>query len=125
MALGEVGYGKWCATCHQADGFGVRSVYPPLVGQAAWMASCEQHAGYVVHGLFGPIEVGGEVYDQLMPPLERSVDDVEVAAILTFVQNSWGNRYGACSPEAVVRAREAARPGPVAAGTSGSPTPSP
>ncbi len=112
MALGETVYktggtgGVACITCHQANGQGLPPSFPPLAGQKEWMGSCEQHAGYVVHGLKGEIEVGGTKYNGVMPA-QGNLSDEEIAAVITYERQSWGNDYGLCLPEAVAAARKA------------------
>jgi nitrite reductase (NO-forming) len=63
----------------------------------------------VTHGLTGKITVNGHEYDSVMPPMSQLNDD-EVANILTYVINSWGNPGGQYSKEDVAKARAEAGP---------------
>jgi mono/diheme cytochrome c family protein len=110
MALGKTVYetggsgGIPCSTCHQLDGRGTSGAFPPLVGQREIMGECGQHATYVIKGLTGKIRVNGIVYNGAMPA-QPNLSDLEVAAVITYERNSWGNDYGMCLPETVAAIR--------------------
>lgn len=112
MKLGEDVYttggsgGVACVTCHQANGEGLPPSFPPLKGEQEWMGTCETHAGYVVHGMKGEIEVAGVKYNGVMPA-QGNLSDLEIAAVITYERNAWGNDYGLCLPESVAAARKA------------------
>lgn len=101
-----------CATCHQADGKGLDPVYPPLAG-SPWVTGDEQLLTKVVlHGLWGKLELMGKTYDPTkgVPPMTAFgsvLNDSEVADVLTYVRNSWGNKAPAVSPETVKKIRAA------------------
>lgn len=94
-----------CKTCHQEDGKGQKGVFPPLVGQKEHMGTCEKMAGIVIHGLSGEIVVDGDTYNGVMTPQGTMLNDLEVAAVISYARNSWGNDYGFCSPEDAAKAR--------------------
>jgi mono/diheme cytochrome c family protein/sugar lactone lactonase YvrE len=103
-----------CATCHQADGKGLDPAFPPLAGSAWVTGSEERLAKITLHGLWGKIEVNGKVYDpeKGVPPMtafEALLNDEEVAAVLTYVRNSWGNQAAPVLPATVKRVRDANR----------------
>ena len=82
-------YNNFCASCHLASGEGIAGVFPPLQN-SDWLSEKRKasiHA--VIFGLRGPIEVNGEEYDNLMPALGLS--DREVADVMNYINNSWGN----------------------------------
>ncbi len=114
MALGKVIYetggkgGLACVTCHQADGKGTPGAFPPLVGQKEHMGDCAKHAGIVLNGLTGEIVVDGVKYNGVMVPMKDLLDDLSIAAVMTFERNSWGNDYGDCMPETVAEVRKLA-----------------
>ncbi len=101
-----------CATCHQANGQGLDPVYPPLVA-TEWVTGDEERlAKLVLHGLWGKIEVNGKTYDPSkgVPPMTAFgalLSDEEVAAVLTYVRNSWGNKAAPVKPETVKKVRAA------------------
>lgn len=110
MKLGEKVYttgdgGIACSTCHGPEGKGTPGAFPPLVGQKDFMGDCKKHATFVIKGLTGPIEIDGQKYDSVMTPQGDLLNDLQIAAAITFERNSWGNAYGDCSPEDVKSAR--------------------
>jgi mono/diheme cytochrome c family protein len=97
----------YCNTCHQPDGKGLEaSGFPPLT-DAKWLASDERLIKIVLKGLLGPIEVHGKKYPGQVPmtPFEGLLKDEEVAAVLTYVRNSFGNKETAISPDQVKKVR--------------------
>ena len=105
MAAGQQVYTTHCVACHQANGQGLAGAFPPL---AASSYLEENGAGsavsVILNGLSGPITVNGQDYNAVMPPLAY-LDDTQVADVVTFVMNSWGNPGGEVSPGEVTAAR--------------------
>lgn len=101
--------GLACTTCHQADGKGLTGTFPPLAGQKDIMGDCVKHAGMVVHGLSGEITVDGAKYNGAMPAQTVLTDD-EIAAVISYERNSFGNALGYCLPADVATARTAPAP---------------
>jgi len=79
-----------CAVCHQPRGQGLRGQFPPLAGNGDIFLSRDFPARVVLFGLSGKIEVRGEAFDSAMPPLDF-LSDWEIAAVVAFVRQSWGN----------------------------------
>ncbi|MEX0599842.1 MAG: PVC-type heme-binding CxxCH protein [Rhodothermales bacterium] len=100
----------YCATCHQVGGEGLSaSGYPPLV-DTPWVEGSEERLiKLTLKGLYGPIEVQGKQYDGQVPmtPFEGMLDDQEIADVLTYVRNAFGNEAPAISPSMVKEVREA------------------
>ena len=89
-----------CAPCHQTDGSGMPRLAPPL-RNSKWVLGDEQRlARIVLHGLKGEL---------LMPPM-GTLDDRQLAGILTYIRRAWGHQAGPISPDAIEKAR-AASPG--------------
>lgn len=86
-------YASICANCHQKDGTGLASLYPPLAGSDFLLADLERAACIIKKGAFDPITVNGITYNQMMPANEQ-LSPLEVAEVLTFISNSWGNEKG-------------------------------
>lgn len=96
-------YTQNCAACHQPDGRGISGAFPPLAGSDFLMSDVDRAIGVVLFGLSLPIEVNGEAFDGVMPAVNMS--DRDVANILTFVLNSFGNEDGEVFAEEVGRVR--------------------
>ncbi|WP_367870273.1 PVC-type heme-binding CxxCH protein [Luteolibacter sp. Populi] len=100
-----------CLTCHQADGQGQAAIYPPLAG-SEWVSGSEERLIKLTQlGLTGPITVKGEKYGinpsvPPMTPLGLTMNDRELAGVLTYIRNSFGNHAPAVKPETVARVRE-------------------
>jgi mono/diheme cytochrome c family protein len=100
-----------CATCHRENGEG-DVIYPPLAG-SEWATGDENRLiKLTLKGLWGPITVKGKTYDPKngvppMMPFESLLNDEEIAAVLTYVRNSMGNKAPAVKPESVQKIREA------------------
>jgi nitrite reductase (NO-forming) len=109
VAAGKSLYAGICSTCHGADGSGLEGVFPPLAGADYLKGLSEQQLAAVpLNGLAGKITVNGKEYNGVMPPLSHMSDD-ELAHILTYVMNSWGNPGGQLTPAEVSAAREATK----------------
>ncbi len=98
MALGKEVYSResHCATCHQSHGQGLPNLYPPLDGSIWATGSEDRMIRMVLDGMHGTIEVNGKTYSSPpLPPMtgfRHLLDDTEIAAVLTYVRNSWSNR---------------------------------
>jgi mono/diheme cytochrome c family protein/glucose/arabinose dehydrogenase len=103
-----------CATCHQPDGKGLDKIYPPL-GESEWVTGDEERLiKLTLKGLWGPINVKGVTYDPKtgVPPMMGFgplLNDQELAGVLTYVRNSFGNQAPAVKPETVAKVREATK----------------
>ncbi len=113
VAEGERIYNRTCFACHQANGQGLPAIFPPLAGSDYLLADRERAIDIVLHGKQGEIEVNGKKYNQVMTPQNLTND--EIASVLTFVMNSWGNKAKMVDPEEVAKVRAAgAAPAPAA-----------
>lgn len=107
---GKALYSKegFCITCHQADGKGLPgSGFPPLSG-TEWVTGSEDRLiKIILKGLMGPIVVEGKNYEGMVPmtPFEGMLNDQELAAVATYVRNSFGNQASVVSPEKVKEVR--------------------
>ncbi|HTM27922.1 MAG TPA: c-type cytochrome, partial [Rhodanobacter sp.] len=109
IAAGKQLFTGTCSVCHQANGEGLPNVFPPLAKSDYLAADLKRAITVVTHGLTGKITVNGHEYDSVMPPMAQLTDD-EVANILTYVINSWGNPGGQYTKEEVAKARAEAAP---------------
>ena len=97
-------------SCHQSNGLGLPPLYPPLDGSPYVTGDPHRLARILMHGLEGPIEVLGERYDQAMPAAPIS-GDVDLAAVMTYIRQAWGNDSNPVAPELIglVRRNDADR----------------
>lgn len=104
VKAGEVLFNGTCSVCHQATGLGMPNVFPPLARSDFLMADKQRSIGIVLNGLTGPVTVNGAQFNSVMPPMSQ-LDDHDLANILTYVRNSWGNQGDAVSGEEVAKVR--------------------
>lgn len=103
MVAGARLFASNCAACHQPEGQGLAGIFPPLAGSDYLLDNPTRAIGAVVHGLSGEIVVNGETYNGVMPGVRLS--DAEVAAVMTYVLNSWGNDGPEITPMDVTKVR--------------------
>lgn len=106
MELGENIYGRVCSTCHQSNGEGVDGAFPTLVGTDYVTGNVGRFAGIIVHGLYGEMEVNGDTYNGNMPAWGEEISDEEVAAVMTYVRNSFGNNSSDVPVDSIKSYRE-------------------
>ena len=105
MRAGELIYNQTCFACHQANGQGLPGIFPPVAKSDYLMADPDRAIGIVIHGKQGPITVNGQPFNQIMTP--QNLNDEQIANVLTFVMNSWGNAGEPITPERVAKVRAA------------------
>lgn len=99
-------YATYCSACHANDGLGATGGQFPPLAESEWLRGEPDRAiKIVLHGLTGPIEVGGRGYNLIMPPQGAVLPDDQIAAILSYVRTSWGNRESAVTPQQVADIR--------------------
>jgi nitrite reductase (NO-forming) len=96
-------YARVCSACHGKDGSGVPKAIPPLADSDYLMEDLERSIRIVSEGLRGKIVVNGVTYDSEMP--NPALDDQEIASVLSFVRNNFGNRGDMVSLDEVLRVR--------------------
>ena len=80
-----------CAACHQKDGMGLRGAFPPLASSDFLRVRPSCAIDFVVNGHTGRVIVNGKPYDGSMPPIGTGLTDQDIADIVTYALNSWGN----------------------------------
>ncbi|QTN33953.1 HEAT repeat domain-containing protein [Akkermansiaceae bacterium] len=100
-----------CATCHQKDGKGLDPAFPPLHESIFVHGDPERLIKITLHGVMGPFELNGKKYDGLVPmtPFGGMLNDKEIADVLTFTRNHFGNKASAITPEQVAKVRESSK----------------
>ncbi len=99
MLRGEQIYKQSCLVCHMADGGGAPPMNPPLIGTSFVKGDKAVLAGIVLKGMSNQ-PVDGEKYHNVMPALDM-LSDQEIADVLTYVRNSFGNTESAVTPDEV------------------------
>jgi mono/diheme cytochrome c family protein len=86
---GKALYEKNCQSCHQPDGSAIAQLVPPLAGSDV-LSQGAAIACIIRNGLQGSIRVNGVEYNQPMPSNEL-LSEIQIANILNYINNSWGN----------------------------------
>ena len=107
MQQGASLYKTHCADCHGANGAGVASIYPALAGnRAVQMQNATNPLRIILAGGFAPAtEANPRPYG--MPPFGPVLSDGEVAIVLSYVRNAWGNQGSVITAAEVNRYRTA------------------
>jgi mono/diheme cytochrome c family protein len=97
---GEEIYTDFCVSCHLPNGKGVEKVYPPLANSDYLLKNREASIRGIKFGMSGEIVVNGKKYNNVMTPLGLS--DGEIADVMNYISNSWGNKNDKIVTEAEV-----------------------
>nr|WP_299336903.1 cytochrome c [uncultured Psychroserpens sp.] len=89
MERGKIIYTDFCVTCHLPNGKGVPKAFPPLAKSDYLMNNREESIKSIKYGQSGEITVNGEIYNNVMAPL--GLEDDEIADVMNYITNSWGN----------------------------------
>ncbi len=89
LQLGQRIYNTACFACHQPNGEGLGEAFPPLAKSDYLNKDVERAINTILRGLSGEITVNGKKYNSQMPA--QVLNDQEVAGVLTFIYNNWGN----------------------------------
>ena len=106
LSGGEKVYSFYCGTCHQRNGQGASGRFPPLAKASYVTGDKNLLISIVLKGMEGPIEVNGEQYNGTMPQ-HSFLGDEEIANVLTYIRENFGNKASAVTPEEVAKIREA------------------
>ena len=90
---GESLFGDNCSACHQANGQGVQGAFPALAGDPFVTGDPDALVGVVLKGRGG------------MPTFKDDLKDADIAAVLTYVRGTWGNKAPAVTPAQVAAGR--------------------
>jgi mono/diheme cytochrome c family protein len=113
MKRGAAVYARTCIACHQPTGMGLPPVFPPLANAPIIVGNPELPVKFILQGLMGPITVNGMTYNSMMPPV-AGVSDADIADVLTYVRQSFGNQGNPVTADQVkaIRAATAGRTAP-------------
>nr|WP_295923831.1 PQQ-dependent sugar dehydrogenase [uncultured Dyadobacter sp.] len=101
---GQVIYSKHCLVCHQADGGGVQNLNAPLVKTDYLLGDKDRLIQVILNGM-GGVDVNDEKYSNVMPS-HSFLSDKQIADVLTYVRNSFGNKASAVTSQQVAAARK-------------------
>ncbi|MBX9784976.1 MAG: cytochrome c [Chitinophagaceae bacterium] len=91
MQRGKKVYDTYCLTCHQMDGAGVPRMNPPLIKTTYVLGDKKKLINIILKGFNESVEINGDYFDNPMPA-QPQLTDVQIADVLTYVRNSFGNR---------------------------------
>jgi len=94
MAHGEKVYATNCAACHQANGQGIPNVFPGLVGSPVAIGDIAKHIDVIINGVPGTA----------MQAFGGQLNDADIAALVTYERNAWGNDVGDMAQPADIKA---------------------
>lgn len=93
MTNGQVIYSQSCVSCHQVDGYGVQNMNPPLIKTSYVLGDKTRLINILLKGLSHQ-EIDGNMYQNVMPSHDFLTDQ-QIADVLTYVRNSFGNKASA------------------------------
>lgn len=102
---GEMVYNQYCVACHQPNGGGAAGQAPPLAGSEWVTGNPARTVRVPLRGLQGPITVKGQEFNLNMLSFHDLLSDEQVAAVVTFIRQSWGNKADAVSADFVKKVR--------------------
>lgn len=100
IVRGKALYVTNCMNCHMEDGKGMEGVYPPVAKADFLKRPARDIIETVLKGQSGEVKVNGVLYNGVMPAQDY-LADTEIADILNYVNNSWGNK----NPKAITPAQ--------------------
>ncbi|MDO9373216.1 MAG: cytochrome c [Ferruginibacter sp.] len=104
MKRGEEVYATSCANCHMPQGEGVEGAFPPLA-KTVYLKNQKRAIDIILHGQEGEIVVNGKTYNVPMAAMNHLTDQ-QVADVLNYVSNTWGNKNPMIKPVQVKTARK-------------------
>lgn len=101
---GKTVYTGTCLPCHMADGGGVPNMNPPLTATTYVLGDKDKLISIVLKGFSEDVEINGQTYSNVMPS-QAHLTDAQIADVLTYVRNSFGNKASAVTLAEVKTAR--------------------
>lgn len=91
--VGKKVYDQHCQNCHGKQGEGLANLMPPLTDTVYLKENKRKIACFIKNGLSGPVIVQNKLYDGKMPS-EAHLSNIEIAQVITYITNSFGNKQG-------------------------------
>ena len=101
LTRGRAVFDQICALCHNTDGMGKPNQAPPFVGSEWVLGDPKRLIRIPLWGLNGSVTVKGEGWNLSMPNMGAALSDDDLAAVLTYMRQSWGNKAAVITPEEV------------------------
>jgi mono/diheme cytochrome c family protein len=101
LLQGKAVYENICGLCHNNDGTGKPGQAPPFVGSEWALGNPDHMIRIPLVGLTGPVGVAGKQYNLSMPAMGAALSDDDLADVLTYIRNSWGNKASVITPAQV------------------------
>ena len=105
LTRGRAVFESICGLCHNNDGTGKAGQAPPFVGSEWALGNPNRMIRIPLAGLAGPVEVAGQQWNLAMPAMGAALSDDDLASVLTYIRQSWGNKASAVTPEQVKAVR--------------------
>jgi mono/diheme cytochrome c family protein len=105
LARGKAVYETICALCHNNDGAGKPNQAPTFIGSEWVLGSANRMIRIPLVGLAGPVKVKDQEWNSAMANMGAALSDDDLAAVLTYIRQSWGNKASAITPEEVKRVK--------------------
>ncbi|HOX57507.1 MAG TPA: cytochrome c [Verrucomicrobiota bacterium] len=102
---GKALYEGLCGLCHGNDGKGKPGQAPPFAGAEWAVGNPNRVIRIPLAGLTGPIQVNGQEWNLSMPAMGAALPDDDLAAVLTYIRQSWGNKASVITPDQVKAVR--------------------
>jgi mono/diheme cytochrome c family protein len=109
MVRGKQVYLTQCLACHQVDAAGVQGMNPPLIKTKFVLGDKPTLVKIVLNGMTGAVDINGDTYHNVMAP-HSELTDQQIADVLTYVRNSFGNKASAVAAAQVKAIRAANKP---------------
>ncbi|MHB1551536.1 MAG: c-type cytochrome [Vulcanimicrobiaceae bacterium] len=106
LAAGAKVFSTNCSSCHQAQGTGQPGVFPPLAKNPTVNGDATRLVHIVKYGLSGSVAVLGTTYNGMMPAWHSTLSDADIAAVLSYVRSSWGNKAAPISASQVAAVKQ-------------------
>lgn len=102
---GEKVYKTNCTTCHRPNGKGMKGAFPPLANSDYLLKDTDRSIKVVLNGLNGKVDVNGSSYYGSMIGYKH-LSDQQIADVMNYINNSWGNKMKIVTPEKVATLRK-------------------
>jgi mono/diheme cytochrome c family protein len=105
LEKGKQIYTTTCQACHQATGEGLPGAFPPLAGSEWVTGPSKRTVAIVLHGVSGEITVKGDKFNSVMPTFKDQFKSEEIAAVVSYVRQTYGKTSDVVTPELVDQVR--------------------